>query len=151
MAARGLLLVGLIAVSTPAFADPQAAPAASEKPSILTVAATTFAKLAKPPPLLIDVREPAEWASTGLPSAALGISISRPDFVEAVRKAVENDPDRPVAVICKSGVRSARAARALAEAGFTHIINVGDGMSGNDKVGPGWLASGLPTKAYHPN
>ena len=44
--------------------------------------------------------------------------------------------DRDVYVICRSGARSARAAQALAGAGWT-TLNVADGMQG-------WQAAGRP-------
>jgi rhodanese-related sulfurtransferase len=96
---------------------------------------------------LIDVREPAEWAETGIPKEAAAISISRADFVDAVTKEVGGDKTKPVAVICRSGNRSVKAAEALRAAGFTSVTNVGDGMMGREGVGAGWLASKLPTRA----
>ena len=93
---------------------------------------------------LVDVREPSEWAQTGVPSSANRISISRPDFVDAVLQAVNGDKSRPVAVICRSGSRSVRAAEQLAAAGFTSVTNVGDGIIGREGVGKGWLAANLP-------
>jgi rhodanese-related sulfurtransferase len=94
--------------------------------------------------MLIDVREPSEWAQTGVPAGAQRISISRPDFIDAVLQAVSGDRSRPVALICRSGSRSVRAAEKLAAAGFTRVTNVGDGMIGREGVGPGWLAANLP-------
>jgi rhodanese-related sulfurtransferase len=94
--------------------------------------------------VLVDVREASEWAQTGVPADAKRISISRPDFVEAVLAAVNNDRSKPVAVICRSGTRSVRAAEQLAAAGFSSVINIGDGMIGRDGVGGGWLAANLP-------
>ncbi len=79
---------------------------------------------------------------------AHGVSISNPDFVQKILATVGGDKDKPVAVICKSGSRSSRAATELTAAGFTHVTNVGDGMMGREGVGPGWLAAKLPTKPY---
>jgi rhodanese-related sulfurtransferase len=93
---------------------------------------------------LVDVREAAEWAETGVPEGARKVSISRADFVDAVLAEVGGDKSKPVAVICRSGGRSVRAAKALTDAGFTNVTNVGDGMGGRDGVGQGWLAAGLP-------
>jgi len=93
---------------------------------------------------LIDVREPSEWAQSGVPASANRISISRPDFVDAVLQAVNGDKSKPVAVICRSGSRSVRAANQLAAAGFTNVTNIGDGMIGREGVGKGWLAASLP-------
>ena len=108
-----------------------------------TVSSGTFAS--RPgDAVLIDVREPSEWAQTGVPAGAKRISISRPDFVEAVLAAAGNDKSKPVAVICRSGSRSVRAAEQLAAAGFSSVTNIGDGMAGRDGIGVGWLAANLP-------
>ncbi|MEZ5939380.1 MAG: rhodanese-like domain-containing protein [Hyphomonadaceae bacterium] len=97
--------------------------------------------------ILVDVREPGEWAATGLPTDGIGISVSRIDFVAAVLQAAGGNKSQPVAVICRSGARSSKAAQLLADAGFTHVTNIGDGMMGNETVGEGWQAAGLPTAA----
>ena len=94
--------------------------------------------------VLIDVREPNEWAETSMPAGAIGISISRADFVDAVAKALGGDRSKPVALICRSGTRSLRGAKMLSDAGFTQVTNIGDGMIGRTEVGSGWLAGGLP-------
>jgi rhodanese-related sulfurtransferase len=127
------------AVNLPALA--QVAPALP--PAFETVSSETFVS-SRPDTLLIDVREPAEWEQTGAPVGAKLISNSRGDFVDAVLEAVGGDKTRPVAVICRSGNRSVRAAERLASAGFTRVTNIGDGMSGRDGVGPGWLGANLP-------
>ena len=101
--------------------------------------------------LLVDVREPSEWAQTGMPKDSLGISVSRPDFVAEVLKATGGDKSKPVAVFCRSGARSVKAASALVEAGFTNVTNVGDGWIGREGVGAGWGASKLPTQLAPPN
>ena len=84
----------------------------------------------------------------GVPAGAKTISLSNPDFVAAVEVELGSDKTRPVAVICRAGNRSVRAADALAAAGFTNVTNVADGMLGRDDVGPGWLGSNLATQAY---
>lgn len=119
------------------------APAFAQTP-VHTVSSEAFVS-SKDKSTLIDVREPAEWAETGVPQGAATISISRKDFVDAVLAKVNGDKSAPVALICKSGNRSVRAAQALSDAGFTNVTNVGDGMMGRDGVGSGWLASKLPT------
>lgn len=116
-----------------------AAPAIAQEAAKTTTSAEFQA--ARGGATLFDVREPAEWAETGLPEGAKGVSISDAAFVEKVLAQVGGDKSKPVAVICKSGVRSARAAGKLAEAGFTSITNVGDGMNG-------WQAAKLPTTPY---
>jgi hydroxyacylglutathione hydrolase len=47
------------------------------------------------------------------------------------------DPDRPVAVHCKGGYRSAIAASLLRRAGFQRVVNVTGGFDA-------WSAAGLP-------
>lgn len=94
--------------------------------------------------VLIDVREENEWTETGVPEGALKISNSRDDFVAAVLAQLGGDRTKPVAVFCRSGTRSMRAAEKLTAAGFTNVTNVGDGMIGRENVGKGWKASALP-------
>jgi rhodanese-related sulfurtransferase len=116
---------------------------ATAQASYSTVSSEAFAR-SSDGVTLIDVREPSEWAQTGAPAGAKKISISRPDFVEAVLQAAGGDKSKPVAFICRSGTRSVRAAEQLAAAGFTRITNIGDGMVGREGVGKGWLAANLP-------
>ncbi|WP_050931929.1 rhodanese-like domain-containing protein [Aestuariivita boseongensis] len=96
--------------------------------------------------ILIDIRRPDEWQSTGIGEGALPLDMRRPDFVLALEAITEGDRARPVAVICARGVRSARLTKVLTQAGFTNLIDVPEGMLGSF-AGPGWLAKGLPTNA----
>lgn len=95
---------------------------------------------------LVDIRRPDEWAKTGIGRPANPLDMRREDFIAALSSLVDGQRDAPVAIICARGVRSARLARALDEAGFTRIIDVPEGMLGS-KAGPGWLARDLPTRA----
>jgi rhodanese-related sulfurtransferase len=131
----------MLAISAPSFAQTQT--------SVKTVSSEAFIT-APAGAMLFDVREPGEWTETGVPADAKQISISRSDFVDAVLAEVGGDKTKPVALICKSGSRSIRAAERLAAAGFTQVTNVGDGMMGRDGVGKGWLAANLPTRPYSP-
>ena len=79
---------------------------------------------------LLDVREDDEWAAGHAPSARhipLGQLGSR---------AAEVPQDEVIYVICRTGARSARAASALAGAGW-HAANVAGGMQQ-------WDTAGLP-------
>jgi rhodanese-related sulfurtransferase len=79
---------------------------------------------------LLDVREDDEWAA-GHAADAVHIPVG-----DLSQRAAEIPQDREVYVICRSGTRSAYAARALAGAGW-QTINVSDGMTG-------WAVAGRP-------
>lgn len=96
---------------------------------------------------LIDIRRPDEWARTGIPVPAHPIDMRRSDFVAALQAIAGPDRTVAVGVICARGVRSARLTKALADAGFTRIIDIPEGMLGST-AGPGWLANGLPVTHY---
>lgn len=138
---RKLLLSAALALFAP-FATAQTSATAYQ-----TVSSSDFAKAASGV-TLFDIRQPKEWAETGIPEIAKGVTLQRPDFVEAVLAAVGGDKTKPVAVICRSGTRSKAGAEQLVAAGFTNVTNIGDGMIGRDGVGVGWLAAKLPTRAY---
>ncbi|MEI6558735.1 MAG: rhodanese-like domain-containing protein [Rhodospirillaceae bacterium] len=97
--------------------------------------------------LIIDVRTPAEWRQTGIAEPAKTADFSGPGgiaaFVAQVAAITGGDLARPIAVICRSGNRSARAAAALRANGFTAVSDIGEGMAGGSH-GPGWLARSLP-------
>ncbi|MEM1361898.1 MAG: rhodanese-like domain-containing protein [Pseudomonadota bacterium] len=93
--------------------------------------------------LLIDIRTPEEWATTGIGEGANPLDMRRDDFVAALDALAEGDRGAPIALICARGVRSARMSKALTEAGFTQIIDVPEGMLGSFD-GPGWLDRALP-------
>lgn len=150
MNSRIVALVVLSCAAPLAFAEPPpAAPATAPHASVRVVSSAAFHK-SPDGATLIDVREPAEWAATGMPASARGVPLSSPDFIERVLTEIGGDKSKPVAVICRSGSRSTKAADKLAAAGFTNVTNVGDGMIGRSGVGDGWLASKLPLKTYQP-
>ncbi len=83
--------------------------------------------------VLLDVREPQEWRSGHAPKARhipLG---------ELGRRAAELPRNREILVVCRSGNRSARAARMLA-AQRGDVANVKGGMGA-------WARQGLPLVA----
>lgn len=70
---------------------------------------------------LVDVRSPSEHAGGHLPGS-LNIPVDRlPAGLDA--KVVPKD--RPVLVYCASGMRSARAAGLLRQAGWTNVLDLG--------------------------
>jgi rhodanese-related sulfurtransferase len=125
--------------------------------------------------LFLDVRAPAEVMFVGVaPAIDANVPIllgptatfddakgafkleANPDFAaEAERRLAAKglSKDDPVVVMCRSGDRSALAARTLAKAGFTRVWSVVDGFEGDvAKDGPeaghrvvnGWKNRGLP-------
>lgn len=79
---------------------------------------------------LLDVREDDEWAA-GYAPGARHIPLG-----ELGARVAEIPQDETIYVICRSGGRSVRAARALAGAGFK-TVNVAGGMQD-------WAAAGRP-------
>ena len=86
------------------------------------------------PPLLVDVRSPAEFASVHA-AGARSMPLARLD--PGALADARGDPDGPVYLICKSGRRAAEARRALAGAGVGPAVCVAGGTDA-------WLAAGLP-------
>ncbi|WP_299151196.1 rhodanese-like domain-containing protein [uncultured Tateyamaria sp.] len=97
--------------------------------------------------VLIDIRRPDEWQTTGVGEGAIPIDMRRDDFTDVLLVHTAGRTDTPVALICARGVRSRRMSRQLSEAGFTTIIDVPEGMLGSG-AGPGWLKRGLPTVTW---
>src|SRR4029434_5597402 len=112
--------------------------------------------------VLIDCRTRAEWNYVGLPDldtlakkpALIEWQVfpsmqPNPEFVAALSGALSTK-DAPLWFICRSGARSAAAAKAMTAAGYSTCLNVADGFEGpldaQGKRGSeaGWKASGLP-------
>jgi rhodanese-related sulfurtransferase len=71
---------------------------------------------------LLDVREPWEIEIVSVPDS-IKIPLS-----EIPERHAELDKGRPLAVLCHSGGRSARAAGYLASLGFTQVANIAGGI-----------------------
>ncbi|HET9598319.1 MAG TPA: molybdopterin-synthase adenylyltransferase MoeB [Anaeromyxobacteraceae bacterium] len=72
---------------------------------------------------LVDVRDPHEWAIGHIPGATLLPLSGLPASAEGAL-----DRSREVVVYCKGGVRSRRAAAALAAAGFGRVVSLAGGI-----------------------
>ena len=120
--------------------------------------------------MILDVRTPEEFLFVGFPTMAWKIPLAvqlyewdhekgrfpmkpLPDFVSRVKEVAK--PDDTIFIMCRSGGRSAIAANMLAQAGFTHVYNILDGMEGDAVEDPdsvflgqrlknGWKNSGCP-------
>ncbi|MDO7887710.1 rhodanese-like domain-containing protein [Hymenobacter cheonanensis] len=78
----------------------------------------------KPGAVLLDVRRPDEFAQGHLPGA-VNLDVTAPDFA---RRVAALDPANPTYVYCRSGARSAQAAKQLTAAGFAHVSNLLGGV-----------------------
>ena len=73
----------------------------------------------KTAPVLLDIRKAEEYAVSHLPGARLMLPDSNPAVVLA-----DLDKDTELVVYCSVGIRSARMARKLEEAGFRNVENL---------------------------
>ena len=88
--------------------------------------------------VLVDVREPAEWAATGVVVGAATLSLSdlrgqRRDW----KPFLATNKDREIILYCRSGKRSGQAAKILAAEGF-RVANAGglrDWIAAGKRVG----------------
>jgi rhodanese-related sulfurtransferase len=81
--------------------------------------------------LLLDVREQEEYAEVHAPNATLiplGQLGTRLNEIAAYK-------DKPIAVMCHSGKRSAKAVHLLEEAGYSQVSNVSGGIMAWEKAG----------------
>lgn len=75
-------------------------------------------------PLLLDVREPWEFAICHLDGARLVPMQQIPNWAE------DADKDQEVVVICHHGIRSRQVAMYLDHLGFRRVINLSGGVQG---------------------
>jgi len=93
---------------------------------------------AAPTPLLVDVREPAEYAQFRAVGAVLmPLSVFQLRYVQL-------PTDRPLLLICASGQRSLAAGQFLVRQGYTAVANVEGGSIA-------WVRAGLPTRTGPPD
>tara|TARA_Y100001936_G_scaffold200619_1_gene202494 strand:- start:1910 stop:2362 length:453 start_codon:yes stop_codon:yes gene_type:complete len=104
---------------------------------------------------LVDVRTQAEWSWVGRIPGAVEIEWqifpsmqANPNFLEHLSLKVPKES--AVLFICRSGVRSNKAAIAALESGYSNCFNVLEGFegdkdsSGHRGIQGGWKAAGLP-------
>jgi len=83
--------------------------------------------------LLLDVREENEYAEGHAPGSTLIPLGQLPQRLQEI----DGYKNKQVAVICRSGSRSAKALKVLEQAGFSTAVNVEGGMIA-------WQKAGLP-------
>lgn len=92
--------------------------------------------------VLVDCREPSEWADTGV--AAPAVLLAKSDF-DGAQKAwkpfLAKNAGKEIILYCRSGGRSAEVAAALAEKGVKSA-NIGGIRD--------WTKAGLPTRKVEP-
>lgn len=86
------------------------------------------------PPLVLDVREPAEFARAHIDGA---LNVPRGVLEQAceweydeTEPLLASDRERPIVVICRSGQRSLLAADVMQQLGFTNVVSLRTGMRG---------------------
>jgi rhodanese-related sulfurtransferase len=101
--------------------------------------------------LLIDIRAENEWKQTGVAPQAIMLSMHQsggvPAFENALTALLNGNKDKPIALICAGGVRSAKLQRYLQQKGFTQVLDVVEGMQGG-LFTDGWIDHQLPVTAY---
>lgn len=88
--------------------------------------------------VLVDVREPAEWANSGVVAAAHLLPLSDLRGARTQWRAfLEAHRDKELILYCRTGNRSGQAATLLVADGF-HVANAGGLRE--------WIAAGQPTR-----
>ena len=104
------------------------------------------------PPLVLDIREPAEFALAQIPGS---INVPRGvleqacewDYEETVPEFADRR-ERPIVVVCRSGNRSILAADVMQQMGFADVVSLKTGVRGwNDFERPLVNGEGHPVEA----
>jgi rhodanese-related sulfurtransferase len=88
-------------------------------------------------PLIVDVREPEEFASERIEGSVLM------PMSQFVARHAELPRDRPLVMQCHSGSRSASATMYLVQRGWTDVRNLDGGIAA-------WMRDGLPVRTGAP-
>ncbi len=143
-----VLVISAIALSLAGLAAVLAWPLlAQQQPSNIISASEAHAKAITGEIVLIDVRTPQEWRETGVPASAHAITMHQDPraFVQQLLSTLDGDASRPFAIICRTGNRTSGLTSQLVRAGFSNVVDVGEGVAGS-RYGRGWFKSGLPTR-----
>jgi len=109
---------------------------------VIDVDAAQLARMAADGVTVVDIRGAEEWRATGVVQGSRQLTYvidaqgrGDPHWVDKVKTIVR--PNQPVVLICRSGVRSAAAARQLDEAGYKKVYHVLGGITA-------WIGAGRP-------
>jgi thioredoxin 1 len=97
-------------------------------------------QIEKNPGIILDVRTPAETAQGYIPDASF-IDFYDPEFKAKVKLMQK---DQPIYVYCRSGGRSAKAAKILIQSGFKEVYNLTGGIGA-------WNSAGFKVKKSSAN
>lgn len=103
--------------------------------TVATLGAEAAARAQREGALLVDVREPAEWASGSPPGA---LRVARADLIADPGRWLPQD-GRPVLLLCAAGRRARDCGERLAAMGCAGLVVVDGGLSA-------WRAAGLPVE-----
>jgi rhodanese-related sulfurtransferase len=123
-----VLVAGCASTSTPA---PSSGGASQTPGMAATITVADAAVLRDDGAVIIDVREPGEWAAGHIPGAIL-IPLG-----ELPSRLGDVPPNRPIVVVCRSGNRSAQGRDILLGAGFPAVTSLAGGMTD-------WVNAGMP-------
>ena len=146
MTLGGLAMVVLVAIGAWAWLNRYAAEAS---PETIVAAAMAHDRALAGEIVLVDVRRPSEWKSSGVPASGHAITMHQDgaEFLAKLRQAAAGNLARPIALICATGGRTTWLLPYLQKAGFTNVLNVAEGMFGSTH-GKGWLKHGLPVRRW---
>lgn len=102
-----------------------------EVPTISVAEAPTF--IVEHRPVVVDVREPGEFAAGHLPGA---LHVPQADLAPRLSEITR---DREVLVVCAAGARSLRAAQFLMGVGYERVVSLNGGTNG-------WREAGYPVE-----
>ena len=114
---------------------------AATVPSLSPVEAAKLVAAGKA--VLVDVREPSEWAESGVAAPAVLLPKSEFDagLIGEWKDFLAKNGDKQIITYCRSGRRSAAVAAALAAKGH-QVANAGGFKD--------WQAAGLPVRSAKP-
>jgi molybdopterin/thiamine biosynthesis adenylyltransferase/rhodanese-related sulfurtransferase len=109
---------------------------AATKSEIREVDTATADELrSQPGAVVLDVREPDEYAQGAIPGA---VHIARGTLESSVENRIV-DKSAPVVIHCASGVRSVFAAKTLGEMGYEDVVSVAGGFNQWKAEGRDWV------------
>jgi len=92
--------------------------------------------------ILIDIRNPSEWADTGVPRGAVRLDAESAGFEVRLAGLRLDNPGKIIALIDRTGGLAVSVRQKLAGRGWRDLVAVRGGMLSQG----GWLAEKLPVE-----